>query len=226
MKDIFQEKYNLEDDERWKKVKTSFFKYLKIVTLSFFVPLLVVIALNEGLVLSKIISWLRSSIEFWTIKEYYSLTVLIIITPLIYLYWFYYLLIKNTLLALHEDFFKHWNIEIGNLVATSLIQLNSSSKKERFNIEIVVIYLNKKLSKLPKLLEWVARKLLDQIPFVEFINSYDAKDLENKDKEKIANSITNKINEFEINLIKSLVPNWLKFIIPINIILLIFYANL
>ena len=68
---------------------------------------------------------------------------------------------------------------------------------------------------LPKALKWVVRKLMDNIPLVEFVNSFEYKDLKAQDKEKLANSITKKFNEFTVDYIHSLVPKWFILLIPI-----------
>jgi len=122
------------------------------------------------------------------------------------------------LLQLQKDFFQYWNLELGHLMADKILQfhLNKDSQKMSFDSDYIFIYLNEKLSKLPGVLEWLARKIIDQIPFVEFMNLYSTKDINKDDKEKIALSISDKINEFQIDIIKSIVPDWTKFIIPIN----------
>ena len=216
------------ENERWEKIKVSFFKYAKIIGLTFIIPLWIVIFINEGIVLWKIINWINLDIEFWTINKFYYWTMLIILIPVVYLFWFYYLTVKRVLLRLHEDLFKKWNLEIGELIANSLIKLNTSNERlmNEFNVDIILMYLNKELSRLPKFIEWIARKVVDKIPFLQFVNSYDVNDLENENKEKLSKSITSKINKFELEFINSLVPNWTYFVIPINMIIIYLYVKI
>ena len=82
------------------------------------------------------------------------------------------------------------------------------------------------MHRLPKLLQWVIRKLFNKIPFIELVNSFDYADLESKNEEKISNSIAEKLDELEMNFIDELIPAWTVLIIPLNIFLLISYLNL
>lgn len=215
------------EEEPFDKIKESFFQYAKIIGLSFILPIWISIIINGGAILGKIASWFNQDIQFWTINEYLYKTGLILMIPAVYVFWFYYLAIKKILLQLHEDFFKHWNIEIGNLAAESLLDMKTKGKdhKTKFDLDVILMYLNRKLSELPNILEWIGRKLINKIPFVQFANSYDVKDLDNNNKEGLAKNITDKINEFTIDLIDSIVPGWTKFIIPINLILLFWYLR-
>jgi len=197
----------------------SLFKYVRIFALTFVLPLWIAFIVNEVAVFWKIVNWFNLDIEFWTIKKYYAPTIIMTLAPIIYIVWFYYLVIKKLLLQLHEDFFKKVNVELGNLMADKVIQfnMNKESQEMSFDIESIVIFINEKLSKLPGILEWVARKLIDQIPLVEFANLYSTKNIGIEDKDKIANNITQKIDKIQIDIIEAIVPGWTKFIIPINI---------
>ena len=222
------EKYHEVQHEDWQQVKVVAIKYIKIVALSFLLPLSFCVLINEATVLWKIFSWYKLDIAFWNIPKYYSSTILILLIPIVYLIWFYYVLLEKILLQLHNDFFQYWNIEIGNLIAKSMIDLNSKNmeRENPFDLDVVIMYLNRKLSKLPKLLEWAARKVMDQIPIMEFVNAYDVKDLDNMDVERLSYDITDKINRFELDLIGSIKPGWTMFIIPVNVILLFIYIKL
>lgn len=145
--------------------------------------------------------------------------------PLVHLTRFYYLTVQKVLLKLHEQFFSFWNIEVGELMADLLIELNNKGEefKSKFDIDVIIIALNKKLSKLPKVLEWLGRKLIDSIPIMSIVNAFDPKDLDESNKEKLSNSIADKINELELDAINSFVPFWVKFFIPLNIIILLYY---
>lgn len=208
--------------------KSTVLKYLKIAALFFILPAWIVIFINETAVLWKTFSWFQQDIAFWNNKKYLILTIIIALIPIIYLVWFYYLAIKKTIIQLNEDFFQNWNIELGKVLAIGLIDLEAKRKTKAAKLEIglILVFLNKKISKLPKVLAWVARKLIDRIPLVEFINSFNTEDLENENKENLAFSITNRFNELLDQGIDNIVPGWTKYIIPINLALLVWFFKL
>ncbi len=215
-------------DEDWEEMKVSVIRYLKIIALSLLFPMWISIVINEGAVLLKIVTWINQEVAFLSIREYVYWSTLIALIPLAYLAWFYFLTIKKILLQLHEDFFKTWYKELGKLLADSLIETkkNGESSKKDFNIDLIIMYVNKKLSKLPGFLEWIARKILDQIPYVELLNLYDVEELEKNNRNNLADSISNKLDEMTISKINAIIPFWTKLIIPINILFLLWYMNI
>lgn len=136
--------------------------------------------------------------------------------------------VKRTLLYLYEDLLLEWNKEIGKFCAKYLIELEfgEEGNKSKFDIAVMLTYINRKLEYLPKILQWVLRKLMNQIPFVEFVNSFGYEDLKAKNEEKLSTSIADKISEFELDTINSIVPKWYFLLIPINLILLFTYIKL
>ena len=228
---MLEENQKLDDIfvQRMKAINANFFKYLKIIALTLVLPMWIVLFVNGGVTLWKMLTWMQSDIPFWTIKEYAGLTIIIsIIIPIVYLMWFYYLTVKRTLLHLYEDLLVDWNKEIGKFCAKYLIELEygEEGNKSKFDIAVLLSYINRKLDYLPKILQWVLRKLMDQIPFVEFVNSFDYEDLKAKNEEKLSNSIADKISAFELDVINAIVPKWFFLLIPINLILLFTYIKL
>lgn len=215
-------------DKDLEAINSKLYKYIKIIAVSFILPIWIVVFINGIAILWKILNWIKLDIKFWSIKAYSSFTLLLLIIPIIYLIWFYHLTIKRTLLQVYRDLLLDWNVEIGKLCANYLIELETNGKdsKNKFDIAVILTYINKKLDYLPKLLQWVIRNLIDQIPFAAFINSFNYKDLTLKNEAKISNSITEKINEFELDYIHSIVPKWFVLLIPINLLLLFFYWKL
>lgn len=213
--------------EEFEKIKSTVFRYTKTFAFTFLLPLWGATIINEGIALWKVFTWLHLDIVFWNIKPYASMTILVALSPLVYFTWFYYLLTQKVALQLHKDFFSHWNKTIGLFWAESLLLSNQKLKtgKSKIDVEAIVIFLNRKLSELPKILAWIGKKLVDEIPLVHLINAYEQADLKEKNKDKIAAGITNKINEFQTDQIESMVPNWTMFIIPVNLILLFLYIK-
>lgn len=223
---MIKENNNTEPEQKIDKLFSSTFPYIKILVLSFMLPMWIAVVVNGIVTLGKMLSWVSSDIAFWSNKTYLITTILLIIVfPIAYLLWFYYLTIKKTLSKLHIDLLADWNIEIGNVAANYLLE-TVGEKKSQMSIESILIYINEKLSRLPKLIAWIARKLIDQIPLVEFVNAFDYNDLKPENKTKIANSITSKINDFELDFIDNIVPGWCIFLIPLNILLIGFYLTL
>jgi len=218
----------------WKQVKVSTFKYLTIIGLSFFLPLFILFIVNEVAVLVKLGYWVKEDIDFWNSNKKLYLTIAIAIFPVVHFFRCYFLTIRNIWLQLHKDYFEHWFSQLANKLVDSLFDKYNKKKESGGEIENddILIYINEMVSKLPKFLAWVARKLLDQIPYLEIVNSFDTKDLEelsdDKDLEEekrdsIAKAISEKLNEFAEDTIDGIMPSWTVIIIPINILLVIYY---
>jgi len=209
----------------WKEVKVSFFKYFKIIALSFFLPLFFLLIINEVAVLSKVVYWLNKDIDFWGNKKKLYFTISIALFPVVHLVRCYFLLIRNIWSQLHKDYFAHWFEELADRLVASLYERYSKGKESKPEIgtDDVIIYINKKVSKLPKFLAWVARKLLDQIPYLEYVHSLEDKDLEEGNHKSVAKGLSERLNEFAEDRIDGIMPSWTIIIIPINILLVIYY---
>ena len=204
-----------------------FFTYAKIVVFTFIIPMIIAIIINEGAVLWKMFSWYQSEIDFWNIDKYRNRAILVFLFPIAYLFWFYYLTIKRAALKVQAQFFRTWNIDLAKIMAEHLIKMSQKEGvKEKFDPAVILHYINEKMSKLPRYIEWIARKLVDQIPLAEFANAYKMEDLSQNNKEKLVQDISTKLNAFQIDQINSLVPFWLIFIIPINIVCLYFLLSI
>ena len=211
----------------FQEVQKFIFSYIKIIGFSFIFPVWIATFFNEGTALWKIVTWAQNDIMFWEVSPHFSLTLLVFLVPLIYILWFYYLTIKKVLRKAHHDFFKKWTTDLSNHFAKLTIQQYSINKegKGKIGLDKILMWTNKKISSLPRWLRWITKKLFDQVPLVELVNAYDFKDLEEGNEKKIAADINQKIDKMQISLIDSIVPWWTKFIIPINILLLIFYIQ-
>jgi len=211
----------------FQEVQKFVFSYIKIIGFSFIFPIWIATFINEGTAIWKIFTWAKNDIMFWEIKPYFTWTLIIFLMPLIYILWFYYLTVKKVLTKAYHDFFKKWTTELSQYFAQLTIQQYAINKegKGKVNLDRIVMWTNEKISSLPKWLQWITRRLFDQIPYAELINAYDFKDLEEGNEEKIASDINKKLEEIQLEIIDSIVPWWTKFIIPVNILLLIFYIQ-
>ena len=216
-----------ENKVDFQEVQKFVFSYIKIIGFSFIFPIWIATFLNEGIALWKIITWAQNDIMFWKVKPHFSFTLIIFLVPLVYIYWFYLLTVKKVLTKAYHDFFKKWTTELSNHFAKLTIQQYAINKegKGRINLDRILMWTNEKISRLPKWLQWITKRLFNQIPLVELVNAYDFKDLEEGNEEKIATTINKKIEEMQLSMIDSIVPWWTKFIIPINILLLIIYIQ-
>jgi len=209
----------------WKEVKVSLFKYFKIIALSFFLPLFIALIVNEVAAVSKIAYWVKQDINFRDSFKKHFLTLLITFFPFAHFYKHYLLLIKKILIQLYEDSFEKLFEELSDRLVHSLFKKNKEGKKSDHKIDVddTLLYINKVVSKLPKFLAWIAKKLLEKIPYLEFISSYEQKDLKEEKRKFIAKEISEKINESAKEIIDSIFPGWTIFVIPVNILLLIYY---
>jgi len=219
--------YSMHDDKAV-EIKSYFLKYFKIIAFNFIAPLWIVIIINEGIAVWKIFLWLQADVIFYQINSYFTETILVFFVPLIYLYWFFHLTIKKILLAIHNDLFRKWNHELAKILGKYLIKryINKEGVSNKVDLEGIIMWMNQKIASLPKWLQWVTKRLFDQIPILEFVNSYNFSDLENLDEEKISTNVETKINEMQLSIIEEVVPWWMIFIIPINILLLLHYIRL
>jgi len=207
------------------EVKQFIWSYIKIIGFSFIFPVWVATFFNEGIALWKIISWAQSDIMFWKIKPYFTFTLIVFFIPLVYLIWFYYLTIRKVLRKAHKEFLREWTRELSNYIAKLTIQQYAINKEgeRKIDLDRIFLWMNEKISLLPKWLQWVTKRLFDQLPLLELVNAYDFKDLIEGNEEKIASDINQKIDKVQQSIIDSIVPRWTLFIIPLNILLLIFY---
>ncbi len=210
------------------EIKSYFLRYFKIIALNFIAPLWIVMIINEGIAVWKIFSWYQSEIVFWENRSYLNETLLVFFVPIIYIYWFLHLTMKKIMLGVQHDFFRKWNHELSKLIGKYLIKryINKEGISDIADLDGIVIWMNQKIASLPKWLQWVTKRLFDQIPILEFVNSYNFSDLENLDEEKISMNVETKINEMQLSIIEDVIPWWMIFIIPINILLLLHYIRL
>ncbi|MFK8004838.1 MAG: hypothetical protein AB8H03_00645 [Saprospiraceae bacterium] len=218
----------MDDDKKVLEIKSYFFKYFKVIALNFIAPLWVVMIINEGIAVWKIFSWFQMDIIFWENKSYLSETLIIFFVPIIYIYWFFQLTLKKILFAIHHDLFRKWNKELAKVIGEYLIKKYTHKEgiKDIADLDGIIMWMNQKIASLPKWLQWVTKRLFDQIPILEFISSYQFSDLENLDEERISLSMENKINEMQLSLIDEIVPWWMILIIQINFLLILHYINL
>ncbi len=209
----------------WEEENVSFLQWFKIIAFSFVIPMGIVILVNELAVLWKIIYWFQANIEFWTIRRYRAFSLIIVAIPFVYSIWLYYVTATKLLRLMHEQFFKKITVEIGKLFAKILME-SASQQDLKLSIERVITYLNRQLSKLPGILEWVARKLFDKIPFIKMANWYNVNDIDGENQAKIAVDVANKLDDIIDTAIDDVTPWWIKFILPMNVIVLYFYWSL
>ncbi|MEM6966965.1 MAG: hypothetical protein AAF573_19540, partial [Bacteroidota bacterium] len=147
--------------------------YFIIIGLSFIFPLMMATAINEGVAFVKIIWWFQNDILFYEVKQYLILSLIVFFLPIIYLWWLANLTIKKILLRVHKDFFVEWNKELSELIADYCI--NSSQKLQDGELtdfmDKILFWMNDKLSKFPKWLRWISKKLFEQIPYVNIVNA-------------------------------------------------------
>lgn len=210
------------------KIKSYFLKYFKIIALNFIAPLWIAMIINEGIAVWKIFSWYQGEIIFWENKSYLTETLLVFFVPIIYIYWFLHLTMKKIMLGVQHDFFRKWNHELAKLIGKYLIQryIDKKGITNIADLDGIFMWMNQKIASLPKWLQWVTKRLFNQIPILEMVNSYKFSDLENLNEEKISANVETKINEIQLSIIENVIPWWMIFIIPINILLLLHYIRL
>jgi len=216
-----QTEFTYKNQIDWESIQKNSISYLKIIGMSFIIPIWIATFTNGVALLWKIATWAQNDIMFWEVKQY-------LFMPLVYLVWFYYLTVKKLFKKIHKDFFRKWISEFSGYTAENLIQQYKLSKegKGKMDLDKIMMWMNERISSLPNWLEWITKKLIDKIPFVEFINAYDSKNLENGNKEKLASDLYQKIDKRLLAIFDSFIPWWTKLIIPINILLLFLYFKL
>ena len=213
---------NSQPEDFIKYVKPYIIKFL----LFFLLPFWVSVVINDGAALAKIIYWISNEVQFLEVKSYVAWSILIAAFPLLYISWFYYLVAKKLGLQLYDDFLMNVNDQLGIYMAESLLKRKNLGRTNGVFIADISSWINKKIARLPSALRWICRKLIDKIPYVELINGFREDDVEKEKVEVIARGLTAKLNEMTQEVINNFVPFWTKFIIPVNILLLIYYIQL
>jgi len=202
-----------------------FFGYIKIILFYFVLPMALCLLINEGSVLVKLFQWWQAGVPFWEDAKLLFPTVVIAFIPFFYAMWFYYKTIQQELFQIHEDFLIRFFKELSDVASTKMLDwyANRKTVEDKFNVEEIWLWINTKISRLPKVLNWLVRKVISQIPLVDILLSYDTAHLECGNHAAIAANIDEKINNVTLDLIENIVPGWCKYILCVNIALLTGY---
>ncbi len=185
---------------------------------TFFIPLFFIILINIGILIFKLFQWLNSDALNWT-NQHTFLVVAFIIIPFVYLFWFYKLTLKKSIQRVYETVFKnHVNKIFGQEMSKRLINplLDKKESARDFND-----WFEAQFNRLPKMVSWVARKAIQNIPIVNIFAGYKNEELIEENENNIATSIQEKLNGLFELIIEEIVPNWTKFIVIVNIILIV-----
>lgn len=205
-----------------------FFGYVKIIFFYFVLPMGLCILINEGSVLLKLIQWWQQDFAFWTDTKSLLPTIILILSPLVYAYWLYHKTIQEELFQIHEDFLVKLFKEVSDVASTKILDwyANRKTVEDKFNIEEIWLWINTKISRLPKVLNWLVKKVINQIPIVDIVLSYDTKHLDTGNHAAISANIEEKINAVALEIIENIVPEQCKYILRANILLLMGYFAL
>ncbi|MEL6658197.1 MAG: hypothetical protein AAFN81_03445 [Bacteroidota bacterium] len=214
-----------ELSDRLEYFKESFGNYVKIFALYLLVPAWIVGIIHTGVVGWKVISWFENEVAFLQNSEYVISAVLVFLFPILYLTWFYYLTIEKSLKRLYDDWLIDWNVDFGERIADFMIQRNFKPVEDT-DLADIVNHLNSRINNLPKIFKWLARKILDKIPLLELINTLEIRSNERDDKADLADRITNKLNQLQLEIIDAIVPSKFFLIVPINVLLLGYFLKL
>ncbi|MEL6837419.1 MAG: hypothetical protein AAFP77_30710 [Bacteroidota bacterium] len=214
-----------ELSDRLEYFKESFGNYVKIFALYLLVPAWIVGIIHTGIVGWKVISWFENEVAFLQNSEYVISAVLVFLFPILYLTWFYYLTIEKSLKRLYDDWLIDWNVDFGERIADFMIQRNFKPVEDT-DLADIVNHLNSRINNLPKIFKWLARKILDKIPLLELINTLEIRSNERDDKADLADRITNKLNQLQLEIIDAIVPSKFFLIVPINVLLLGYFLKL
>ncbi len=200
-------------------------KYFKIFALNFIIALAIITLINVGVVIAKIFGWWQQEIYFWNSMQNIVLSLSLFFCPIIYAVWFYFLTSQKILRQLHEDFIKKLNKAVAPLMSAALLDWYRKGKNStsKFDIDQILLIINQQLAKLPKILRWLAKKILDRIPLLSIASSYEPSDLENESKDMLASYFEEKLNEAFRQEIDAFVPNWTYYLLPANLLLIAYY---
>lgn len=199
-----------------------FFGYVKIIFLYFVLPMALCILINEGSIIFKLIQWWQQDFAFWNDAKMLFFMFLIALAPFVYAVWFYYKTLQQELYQIHQDFLIKFFKELSDVTSTKILHwyANRKTVEDKFNIEEIWLWINTKISRLPKILNWLVRKVIEQIPLIDIVLSYDTKHLEEGNHAAISANIEEKVNNLALEFIDNLVPDWCKYILRVNIVVL------
>lgn len=221
---MYQDKYT-STAERLDHLRQSFPKYIKILILYFILPLWIVITIHGGAVAWKIWTWVVDEVHFLQNTKYIVLTIAVFFFPIAYLVWCYYLTVQKALRELYHDLLKDWNIDFGRQISDFMIQRKFQPSSD-YDLTDLINSFNERISHLPSLLGWLVRKIIDQIPLVEIVNTLEITGEDEESRMNLANRVTDKLNEVQVEAIESIVSRKMLLIIPLDVLLLWVYITL
>ena len=190
--------------------------FLSLVTY-FILPMWVVTGINYGALVLKFFALYARDQLPWEDPQLQLLFVLIFLAPLLFGVLFYYLTVRKVARLLHRDFLMPLIRELANRAAQLLVHRQETLPGED-DWEAILRWLDDKINQLPKLLRWLTRKVLAQIPLVEILATYTKADLVPERLPQLVEGMENKLNERVAEVIDGMIPNWVYFIPPFNLL--------
>ncbi len=199
-----------------------FIKYFKIFVLRFQFPMLIVLLINYAALLFKLYHWYQNSFHFLDHKVLTFTGGLLFLIPVLYAIWFSYRAYESVLYQIHQDFLLGPIKEGSLLFATKMLDKTDLESVES-QISFWLTWLNKKTEWLPSILKWFFNKLMNRIPVANVLASIEYVDVKDGNTENLALTIEEKFNETVIEIISTIVPDQFKYLIPFNLLLLLYF---
>lgn len=213
-------------DDYSKAVSDFVLQALLIGMINFIFPLWVATGINWGALLVKVFEWFSLDIVFWEKEAFLGLIILIMLAPLVYILWFYFLTVKKLCLRFYQTILQPILREIANFISQLIVDWydgHPEGLKEDnvlFLVEKVLNWIDTKVENWPYIPRWVAKKILAQIPFVDLIMEYHDASFTAEDHQRLSAGLFQRMNKIAEAAIEEIIPPEVKWIIPVNLFLL------
>ena len=206
-----------ELDALWARL---FFIQLGLFTLFLFGG----ICINWGIAIFKALGWFEAEIDFWNISQYSWPLILVLIAPIGWAIFGYYYAIRRGMIVFYESVLKHWNKQWARSIAAQLwgfFQKNKGDAIVQDNLAGGLDLMSREFQRLPKLIVWVAKKIIGKLPLLHLITDMDNPDFRKADQIVIQDQVETKLNEFAEECIGNALPKALYLVFVVNLIVLI-----
>ena len=206
-----------ELDALWARL---FFIQLGLFTLFLFGG----ICINWGIAIIKAFGWYQAEIDFWADNPYRWPLILILIMPVGWAIFGYYFAVRRAMIVFYDSVLKQWNKQWARSIAAQLwrfFQKNKDTAISKDDFAGGLDLMSQAFMQLPKLIIWVAKKILNKMPLLHLIMDMDNPEFRKSDQIVIQDRVENKLNEFAEECISNALPRSLYLIFVANVFVII-----
>ena len=206
-----------ELDALWARL---FFIQLGIFTLFLFGG----ICINWGIAIFKALHWFEAEIDFWNVSPYRWPLILVLVMPVGWGIFGYYYAVRRAMIVFYESVMKQWNRQWARTISAKLWRFFRNHKDEALSQKKLggdLDLMSRQFRQLPKLIVWIAKKIIRQIPMDRLISDMDKSEFRQADQIVLQERLEQRLNDYAQKTIKQALPGAHYLVFVINAIVII-----